>query len=54
MCTTPVTCAMNNPCLNGGSCSDVGPIVMCDCMPGWQGSVCDVGKLSRIWNSPAW
>jgi len=31
-----------NPCVNGGTCADVGGEAVCTCLPGWTGKDCDV------------
>lgn len=38
----------NNPCQNGGRCTNVDGSFSCSCTDGWKGSVCDQGNLKEI------
>ena len=35
----------SQPCLNGGRCVDAVNGYTCDCVQGWDGVHCDIGKL---------
>ena len=35
----------SNPCLNGGTCTELSNGFSCTCFPGFNGTVCDGSKL---------
>jgi len=35
----------SRPCRNGATCMDVGNTFNCTCVPGFTGTICDVGRL---------
>ena len=37
-----------NPCQNGGSCVDGQNSYTCTCADGWEGTICDIGKLTHL------
>ena len=36
----PTTSCNPNPCLNGGTCTEVGTSYTCACLPAWAGDQC--------------
>ena len=48
-CDEDVKECQSNPCLNGGICSDDGPIntYSCACLGGWKGQNCEIGTISQ-------
>ncbi|XP_078670108.1 uncharacterized protein LOC144910664 isoform X1 [Branchiostoma floridae x Branchiostoma belcheri] len=41
---------INNPCMNGGTCSDVINGYECACAPGWRGKDCN--EADHCWSAP--
>lgn len=37
----------NNPCQNGGRCTNSEGSFTCSCTDGWEGPVCDQGNLNK-------
>lgn len=36
------------PCLNGGACMDVVNGFVCTCLPGWEGTNCEISKYYLV------
>ena len=40
-----------SPCLNGGTCTDGVNSFTCQCLPGYQGTRCEISKCFQIKHS---
>ena len=48
-CFSDIDECASDPCLNGGTCSDLVNSFVCNCPPGYSGVLCDVG-MSTVAN----
>ena len=41
----------SRPCLNGATCNDFVNMFICDCLPGYTGTSCEIGNLPQKFNA---